>query len=158
MRKFIGGVLLGCIVSAGIAIAQVHVRGYTRSNGTYVAPHVRSSPNGTTADNWGANGNVTPYEGIAPATAASTSIAENNAILAAAAGPSAPPSSPCATTPVRYSVCDPDTGKCWIEANFLTKTGCESYLAMQGAWCHDEPGKIICDRTQKRLGRRSCSE
>lgn len=38
---------------AGTASAQVAVRGYTRSDGTYVPPHVRSSPNSTTADNWG---------------------------------------------------------------------------------------------------------
>lgn len=63
MRKFLGGVLVGCIVSAGIAAAQVHVHGYTRSNGTYVAPHVRSSPNGSAADNWSAKGNVNPYTG-----------------------------------------------------------------------------------------------
>jgi hypothetical protein len=35
------------------ADAQVRVRGYYRSDGTYVRPHIRSSPNGTTADNYG---------------------------------------------------------------------------------------------------------
>jgi len=40
------------VLFAGAASAQVAVRGYTRSDGTYVAPHVRSSPNGTTADNY----------------------------------------------------------------------------------------------------------
>lgn len=38
--------------SIGLA-ADVHVRGYTRSDGTRVAPHVRSAPNGTRADNYG---------------------------------------------------------------------------------------------------------
>ncbi len=37
---------------ATAATAQVQVRGYTRSDGTYVAPHTRSSPNNTTADNY----------------------------------------------------------------------------------------------------------
>ena len=32
--------------------AQYHtVKGYVKSNGTYVAPHIRSNPNGTTFDN-----------------------------------------------------------------------------------------------------------
>jgi hypothetical protein len=40
------------LVAAGSASAQVSVRGYTRSDGTYVAPHIRTSPNSTTADNY----------------------------------------------------------------------------------------------------------
>ena len=43
--------------------AQVSVRGYFRSNGTYVQPYVRSAPNNTTADNWSTKGNVNPYTG-----------------------------------------------------------------------------------------------
>ena len=43
--------------------AQVHVRGYTRSNGTYVAPHMRSSPNLTPTDNYSYPGNTNPYTG-----------------------------------------------------------------------------------------------
>jgi len=43
--------------------AQVHVRGYTRSNGTYVAPHMRSSPNSTPTDNYSYPGNTNPYTG-----------------------------------------------------------------------------------------------
>lgn len=45
------------------ANGQVHVRGYTRSNGTYVAPHVRSSPNSTPTDNYSYPGNTNPYTG-----------------------------------------------------------------------------------------------
>jgi len=43
--------------------AQVHVSGYTRSNGTYVAPHMRSSPNSTPTDNYSYPGNTNPYTG-----------------------------------------------------------------------------------------------
>jgi len=43
--------------------AAVHVKGYTRKDGTYVAPHMRSSPNGTTADNYSTKGNINPYTG-----------------------------------------------------------------------------------------------
>ena len=38
---------------ASSAVAQTYVNGYTRKNGTYVAPHVRSSPNSTRSDNYG---------------------------------------------------------------------------------------------------------
>src|ERR1051326_3977388 len=43
--------------------APVSVKGYVRSNGTYVVPYVRSAPNGTTADNYSTKGNVNPYTG-----------------------------------------------------------------------------------------------
>jgi hypothetical protein len=43
--------------------AQVRVRGHYR-NGKWVEPHYRSSPNGTTADNWSTEGNVNPYTGV----------------------------------------------------------------------------------------------
>ncbi len=45
------------------AFAQVHVKGYTRSDGTYVAPHERSAPNGTVTDNYSFKGNSNPYNG-----------------------------------------------------------------------------------------------
>lgn len=45
------------------AIADVSVRGYTRSNGTYVAPSHRSNPNSNMNDNWSTRGNVNPYTG-----------------------------------------------------------------------------------------------
>lgn len=47
------------------AFAQTYVRGYTKRDGTYVAPHYRSSPNSTTSDNWSTRGNVNPYTGKA---------------------------------------------------------------------------------------------
>lgn len=44
-------------------MAAVHVKGYYRSNGTYVQPHYRSSPNGTVLDNYSTKGNINPYTG-----------------------------------------------------------------------------------------------
>src|SRR5690606_10608925 len=44
---------------------QVYVKGYYRSNGTYVQPHYRTAPNHTLNDNWSTVGNVNPYTGIA---------------------------------------------------------------------------------------------
>jgi hypothetical protein len=45
------------------ALAQTHVNGYYRTDGTYVQPHYRSSPNNTVYDNWSTRGNVNPYTG-----------------------------------------------------------------------------------------------
>ena len=39
------------------------VSGYTRSNGTYVQPHVRTMPNSTNWDNYSTIGNSNPYTG-----------------------------------------------------------------------------------------------
>lgn len=57
--------LVAAFVSPCLAQRSVHVRGYTRKDGTYVAPHYRSAPNRTTADNWSTRGNVNPYTGEA---------------------------------------------------------------------------------------------
>lgn len=53
---------LAATVSAP-AFADQHVNGYTRSNGTYVAPHERSSPNNVQYDNYSTKGNSNPYTG-----------------------------------------------------------------------------------------------
>ena len=68
MKKFLA-CLLASIVCSSVAMADVYVRGYTRSDGTYVAPHYRSSPNATRNDNWTTRGNVNPYTGAALTTA-----------------------------------------------------------------------------------------
>jgi hypothetical protein len=41
------------------------VRGYIKKNGTYVAPHRATNPNGTRMDNWSTRGNFNPYTGKA---------------------------------------------------------------------------------------------
>jgi hypothetical protein len=45
------------------AARPVKVKGYTKKNGTYVAPHVRTSPNKTKMDNYSTKGNVNPVTG-----------------------------------------------------------------------------------------------
>lgn len=66
MKAVIAGALLA-LVTCGSAAAQGshYVRGYTKSNGTYVAPHYQSNPNSTTSDNYSTRGNVNPYTGQA---------------------------------------------------------------------------------------------
>ncbi len=70
MKKFlVGGMLILTLISTGIfavshdAEAVTRVRGYYRSNGTYVQPHYRSDRNYTRLDNWSTRGNYNPYNG-----------------------------------------------------------------------------------------------
>ena len=60
---FILALLLAPFLSMSDANAQVRVRGYFRRDGTYVQPHVRSSPNSSPYDNYSYPGNINPYTG-----------------------------------------------------------------------------------------------
>ncbi len=51
------------LLSAWTAHADEYVHGYTRSNGTYVEPYYKTSPNSSTFDNYSTKGNVNPYTG-----------------------------------------------------------------------------------------------
>ena len=55
--------LLLLMLSVFELLAQVHVRGYYRKNGTYVQSHYRSSPDGNPYNNWSYPGNTNPYTG-----------------------------------------------------------------------------------------------
>lgn len=54
---------LSLILITGQAFSGQSVRGYYRSDGTYVQGYHRSSPNGTQYDNYSTKGNVNPYTG-----------------------------------------------------------------------------------------------
>jgi hypothetical protein len=60
MRLFLAALAL---IFATAALADTHVKGYYKKNGTYVEPHYRSSPNSTINDNYSTKGNVNPYTG-----------------------------------------------------------------------------------------------
>lgn len=47
----------------GASHSSTRVRGYTRKDGTYVAPHRRSTPDGKFGNNWSTRGNQNPYTG-----------------------------------------------------------------------------------------------
>lgn len=49
----------------GSNLNSTSVRGYTRSNGTYVAPARRSMPDNSINNNWTTKGNYNPYTGSA---------------------------------------------------------------------------------------------
>lgn len=70
LLSFVLGLVLvlgGAVGFASQADAAVYVRGYTRSNGTYVMPHYRSNPNSYRYDNYSTKGNYNPYTGKAGA-------------------------------------------------------------------------------------------
>ena len=52
-----------CVIALP-AQADVYVRGYLRSNGTYVSPHYRSNPDGNFYNNWSTYPNTNPYTGV----------------------------------------------------------------------------------------------
>ena len=51
-------------LAAAPAFADEFVNGYVRRDGTYVQPHMRSSPDGNPFNNWSTQGNVNPYTGV----------------------------------------------------------------------------------------------
>lgn len=57
--------IIAILFTTALSFAQVSVRGYYRSNGTYVQPHQRTAPNYTRNDNYSTVGNVNPYTGKA---------------------------------------------------------------------------------------------
>jgi hypothetical protein len=57
-------IMLAVLMAASSAcIADEFVSGYVRSDGTYVQPHFRSSPNSYKFDNYSSQGNSNPYTG-----------------------------------------------------------------------------------------------
>jgi hypothetical protein len=66
LTKFAFGVLASLLaLTAAAQAADTYVRGYTRSNGTYVEPHMRSAPDSTVNNNYSTQGNINPYTGDA---------------------------------------------------------------------------------------------
>jgi len=60
---FSSSLLLMTANSLKPADAQEYVHGYTRSDGTYVAPYYRSAPDGSVTDNYSYQGNSNPFTG-----------------------------------------------------------------------------------------------
>ena len=63
IRRVILCLLTLSLLVPALADAATRVRGYYRKNGTYVAPHYRSNPDGNPYNNWSTRGNVNPYTG-----------------------------------------------------------------------------------------------
>ena len=75
--KFAALLLISLVVALP-ACAQVSVKGYTRKDGTYVAPHVRSSPDSTKANNYGPSSTSPLYQGAGSVTPPASRDADRN--------------------------------------------------------------------------------
>ena len=51
------------LVATSVVFADQYIQGYTRKDGTYVQPHMRSSPDGNPQNNYSYPGNINPYTG-----------------------------------------------------------------------------------------------
>lgn len=60
LKSFIIAFLL-FVISVVPAFADTYVNGYTRRDGTYVQPHMRSDRDSSFSNNWSTQGNVNPY-------------------------------------------------------------------------------------------------
>lgn len=65
MKRLLTLIVAAAFLFIGTIAYAVHVKGYTRKDGTYVQPHERSAPNKTKNDNYSTKGNVNPYTGKA---------------------------------------------------------------------------------------------
>ena len=63
MKYLIIALLLTAFLAPSSVDAATRVNGYYRSNGTYVQPYHRSSPNSSKIDNYSTKGNYNPYSG-----------------------------------------------------------------------------------------------
>lgn len=55
--------LIFSFLTVSNAEALQRVKGYTTKKGTYVTPHLKSSPNKTKFDNFSTKGNINPFTG-----------------------------------------------------------------------------------------------
>lgn len=84
---------------------DTHVRGYTKKDGTYVAPHMRSAPDGNPYNNWSTKGNINPYTGQA-----GTKSVPGSSIFNEPAGPPNPGATqPSIETKISPSKADTET-------------------------------------------------
>jgi hypothetical protein len=63
MKRMALAIGMALISTAASAQYAHEVQGYTRSDGTYVAQHMQTNPNGNAYDNYSSRPNVNPYTG-----------------------------------------------------------------------------------------------
>lgn len=61
MPKF--AIVFVALALAAPAVAQVRVKAYVKTDGTYVAPYVRTAPDHSLLNNYSTAPNVNPYTG-----------------------------------------------------------------------------------------------
>lgn len=57
------GLMLLFFSGSAFSTSSHNTKGYSKRNGTYVAPHRQANPNSTQRDNWSSKGNSNPYTG-----------------------------------------------------------------------------------------------
>ena len=121
------------------------MKGYTRKDGTYVAPHTRSAPDGNFGNNWSTKGNINPYTGeegtraSPPAPVGASGIQppspQSPAVPTFGAGPSAstpPPMSPSGATSAGVAS-DPLAGVPDFQRRAVAEE-CKMYPQYGGGW------------------------
>jgi hypothetical protein len=102
-------VLAAAVLLPSMTSAQVYVHGYYKSNGTYVAPHYRSAPDGNPYNNWSTVGNVNPYTGQEGTKNPYSSSGSSNRSYGSYPNPyssnSAQPSTTTSVTCIYYTPC-----------------------------------------------------
>jgi hypothetical protein len=61
--KLLSAVIFFSVISVSFAGRSSDVKGYTKKDGTYVAPYKRSTPDKSKDNNWSSKGNTNPYTG-----------------------------------------------------------------------------------------------
>jgi hypothetical protein len=153
------------------ANAVVNVKGYYRSNGTYVAPHVRSNPNGLKYDNY----SWEPSQGLyndsygtrdaywdTPTYITDPDYYVGQSLYNSNSFPYTPTYTPAPVNkcPLNSSPSQTDSTKCncniGYSANF-TKDGCTS-IQSQNLSCSNTNGtNVIWDGTYTNEGRLNCT-
>lgn len=77
-QKKILFIVLAILLIACPCFSAQRVNGYRRSNGTYVSPHYRSTPDYSKLNNYSTRGNVNPYTGKKGYTTPSYRVRTNN--------------------------------------------------------------------------------
>jgi hypothetical protein len=63
-KTFVVIVILQFVLAVGLHGAGTHtVKGYTKKDGTYVAPHRQTNPDSSKLNNWSTKGNINPDTG-----------------------------------------------------------------------------------------------
>ena len=61
MKKLL--ITIAVVLSFSVSYADQYVNGHFRSNGTYVSPYYRSTPDSNPWNNYSTKGNINPYTG-----------------------------------------------------------------------------------------------
>lgn len=78
MKKIILSSIFAWAAFSAFSQNTITTSGYYRSNGTYVAPAVKTAPDNTNTNNFSTKGNTNPYTGSSGTRAADYSPAASN--------------------------------------------------------------------------------